>query len=78
MVGAALVLGLVAGQPGGRGVVGAALVLGLVAGGSPAAAALPAVVLYRMISLLAVGGRRLGGAGRYDVPGPAGRAGDLG
>jgi uncharacterized membrane protein YbhN (UPF0104 family) len=40
--------------PGGLGVVDAALVLGLVAGGSPAAAALPAVVLYRLISLLAV------------------------
>ena len=39
--------------PGGLGVVDAALVLGLVAGGSPAAA-LPAVLLYRLISLLAV------------------------
>jgi putative heme transporter len=40
--------------PGGLGVVDAALVLGLVAGGSPAAAALSAVVLYRLISLVGV------------------------
>jgi putative heme transporter len=38
--------------PGGLGVVDAALVLTLVAGGIPAAAALPAVVLYRLISLV--------------------------
>jgi uncharacterized membrane protein YbhN (UPF0104 family) len=37
--------------PGGLGVVDAALVLSLVAGGVPAAAALPAVVLYRLVSL---------------------------
>jgi uncharacterized membrane protein YbhN (UPF0104 family) len=37
--------------PGGLGVVDAALVLTLVAGGIPAAAALPAVLLYRLISL---------------------------
>ena len=37
--------------PGGVGVVDAALVLALVAGGIPAAAALPAVLLYRLISL---------------------------
>jgi uncharacterized membrane protein YbhN (UPF0104 family) len=38
--------------PGGLGVVDAALVLTLVAGGIPAAAALPAVVLYRLVSLV--------------------------
>ncbi|MGZ4566840.1 MAG: lysylphosphatidylglycerol synthase transmembrane domain-containing protein [Blastococcus sp.] len=37
--------------PGGVGVVDAALVFALVAGGIPAAAALPAVLLYRLISL---------------------------
>lgn len=37
--------------PGGLGVVDAALVLTLVAGGVPAAAVLPVVVLYRLISL---------------------------
>jgi putative heme transporter len=40
--------------PGGLGVVDAALVLGLVAGGSPAASALSTVVLYRLVSLVAV------------------------
>ncbi|MBV9649749.1 MAG: flippase-like domain-containing protein [Pseudonocardiales bacterium] len=40
--------------PGGIGVVEPALVLALVAGGIPAAAALPAVVLYRLISLVGV------------------------
>ena len=40
--------------PGGIGVVEPALVLALVAGGVPAAAALPAVVLYRLISLVGV------------------------
>jgi uncharacterized membrane protein YbhN (UPF0104 family) len=40
--------------PGGLGVVDAALVLTLVAGGIPAAQALPAVVLYRLISLVGV------------------------
>lgn len=40
--------------PGGIGVVEAALVLALVAGGVPAAAALPAVLLYRLISLVGV------------------------
>ena len=40
--------------PGGLGAVDAALVLGLVAGGSPAAVALSAVVLYRLISLVGV------------------------
>jgi uncharacterized membrane protein YbhN (UPF0104 family) len=40
--------------PGGLGVVDAALVLSLVAGGIPAAAALPAVVLYRLVSLVGV------------------------
>jgi uncharacterized membrane protein YbhN (UPF0104 family) len=40
--------------PGGLGVVDAALVLTLVAGGIPAAAALPAVVLYRLVSLVGV------------------------
>jgi len=38
--------------PGGLGVVDAALVLTLVAGGIPAAAALPVVVLYRLVSLV--------------------------
>ncbi len=38
--------------PGGLGVVDTALVLTLVAGGIPAAAALPVVVLYRLISLV--------------------------
>jgi uncharacterized protein (TIRG00374 family) len=38
--------------PGGLGVVDAALMLTLVAGGIPAAAALPAVVLYRLVSLV--------------------------
>lgn len=38
--------------PGGLGVVDAALVLTLVVGGIPAAAALPAVVLYRLVSLV--------------------------
>ena len=42
--------------PGGIGVVEAALVLALVTGGVPAAAALPAVLLYRLISLVAVVG----------------------
>jgi uncharacterized membrane protein YbhN (UPF0104 family) len=37
--------------PGGLGVVDAAMVLTLVAGGVPAAAALPVVLLYRLISL---------------------------
>jgi uncharacterized membrane protein YbhN (UPF0104 family) len=40
--------------PGGLGVVDAALVLALVAGSIPAAAALPAVVLYRLVSLVGV------------------------
>ncbi|MBV8993847.1 MAG: flippase-like domain-containing protein, partial [Pseudonocardiales bacterium] len=40
--------------PGGIGVVEPALILALVAGGVPAAAALPAVVLYRLISLVGV------------------------
>jgi uncharacterized membrane protein YbhN (UPF0104 family) len=40
--------------PGGIGVVDAAMVLALVAGGVPAAAALPAVLLYRLISLVGV------------------------
>jgi putative heme transporter len=40
--------------PGGIGVVDAAMVLAMVAGGIPAAAALPAVLLYRLISLVAV------------------------
>lgn len=40
--------------PGGIGVVEAALVLALVAGGVPAAAALPVVLLYRLISLVGV------------------------
>jgi hypothetical protein len=42
--------------PGGIGMVEAALVLALVAGGVPAAAALPAVLLYRLISLVGVVG----------------------
>lgn len=40
--------------PGGIGIVDAALVLTFVAGGIPASAALPAVVLYRLISFLGV------------------------
>jgi uncharacterized membrane protein YbhN (UPF0104 family) len=40
--------------PGGIGVVETAMVLAMVAGGIPAAAALPAVLLYRLISLVAV------------------------
>jgi uncharacterized protein (TIRG00374 family) len=40
--------------PGGIGVVDTAMVLALVAGGIPAAAALPAVLLYRLISLAGV------------------------
>ncbi|MBV8996563.1 MAG: UPF0104 family protein, partial [Pseudonocardiales bacterium] len=40
--------------PGGIGVVEPALILALVAGGVPAAAAMPAVVLYRLISLVGV------------------------
>jgi hypothetical protein len=40
--------------PGGIGVVEPAMVLAMVAGGIPAAAALPAVLLYRLISLVAV------------------------
>jgi uncharacterized protein (TIRG00374 family) len=40
--------------PGGIGVVETAMVLAMVAGGVPAAAALPAVLLYRLISLVAV------------------------
>jgi uncharacterized membrane protein YbhN (UPF0104 family) len=40
--------------PGGIGVVEPAMVLAMVAGGVPAAAALPAVLLYRLISLAAV------------------------
>jgi uncharacterized membrane protein YbhN (UPF0104 family) len=40
--------------PGGIGVVDTTIVLALVAGGVPAATALPAVVLYRLISLVAV------------------------
>ena len=40
--------------PGGIGVVDAAMVLAFVAGGVPAAAALPAVLLYRLISLVGV------------------------
>ena len=43
-------------MPGGIGVVEATLVLGLVAGGVPAAAAWPAVLLYRLISLVGVVG----------------------
>jgi uncharacterized membrane protein YbhN (UPF0104 family) len=37
--------------PGGLGVVDAALILGLIAGGLPAASAIAAVVLYRLVSL---------------------------
>ena len=40
--------------PGGIGVVDTAMVLALVAGGIPAAAALPAILLYRLISLVGV------------------------
>jgi uncharacterized membrane protein YbhN (UPF0104 family) len=40
--------------PGGIGVVDAALVLTMVAGGVPASAALPAVLLYRLIGLVGV------------------------
>ncbi|MCU1671330.1 MAG: hypothetical protein JWP40_4257 [Blastococcus sp.] len=40
--------------PGGIGVVDAALVLTLVAGGVPTSSALPAVLLYRLISLVGV------------------------
>jgi putative heme transporter len=40
--------------PGGIGVVDTTMVLAMVAGGVPAAAALPAVLLYRLISLVAV------------------------
>jgi uncharacterized membrane protein YbhN (UPF0104 family) len=40
--------------PGGIGVVDTVMVLAMVAGGIPAAAALPAVLLYRLISLVAV------------------------
>jgi putative heme transporter len=40
--------------PGGLGVVDAALVLSLVAGGIPAAVALPAVLLYRLISMVGI------------------------
>jgi Lysylphosphatidylglycerol synthase TM region len=40
--------------PGGIGVVDTAMVLTMVAGGIPAAAALPAVLLYRLISPVAV------------------------
>jgi uncharacterized protein (TIRG00374 family) len=40
--------------PGGIGVVDTAMVLAMVAGGIPAAAALSAVLLYRLISLVAV------------------------
>jgi uncharacterized membrane protein YbhN (UPF0104 family) len=40
--------------PGGIGVVDTTMVLAMVAGGVPAAAALPAVLLYRLISLGAV------------------------
>jgi uncharacterized membrane protein YbhN (UPF0104 family) len=40
--------------PGGIGVVEPAMVLAMVAGGIPAAAALPAVLLFRLISLAAV------------------------
>jgi uncharacterized protein (TIRG00374 family) len=42
--------------PGGLGVVDAALTVGFVAGGIPAATALPAVLLYRLISLVGVVG----------------------
>ena len=59
---AALITAYVAGMaasglsllPGGLGAVDAALVLGLVAAGGPAAVALSAVVLYRMISQVGV------------------------
>jgi hypothetical protein len=37
--------------PGGLGVIDGALVLGLVAGGLPTSAAIPAVLLYRIVSL---------------------------
>ncbi|MCU1605348.1 MAG: hypothetical protein JWP46_1813 [Modestobacter sp.] len=40
--------------PGGIGVVDSTMVLVMVAGGVPAAAALPAVLIYRLISLVAV------------------------
>jgi hypothetical protein len=40
--------------PGGIGVVDTTMVLAMVAGGIPAAAALPAVLLFRLISLVAV------------------------
>jgi hypothetical protein len=40
--------------PGGIGVVDTTMVLAMVAGGIPAAAALPTVLLYRLISLVAV------------------------
>jgi uncharacterized protein (TIRG00374 family) len=40
--------------PGGLGTVDAALLLALVAGGVPAAGALSAVVLYRLLSLVGV------------------------
>jgi putative heme transporter len=40
--------------PGGVGVVDTVMVLAMVAGGVTAAAALPAVLLYRLISLVAV------------------------
>jgi uncharacterized protein (TIRG00374 family) len=40
--------------PGGIGVVDTAMVVAMVAGGVPAVAALPAVLLYRLISLVAV------------------------
>jgi uncharacterized membrane protein YbhN (UPF0104 family) len=40
--------------PGGIGAVDTAMVLAMVAGGIPAAAALPAILLYRLISLVAV------------------------
>ena len=42
--------------PGGLGVVDTAMVVAMVAGGIPAASALPAVLLYRLISLVAVVG----------------------
>lgn len=42
--------------PGGIGVVETAMVLALVSGGIPAATALPAVLLYRLISLIGVVG----------------------
>lgn len=42
--------------PGGIGVVETAMVLALVSGGIPAATALPAVLLYRLISLVGVVG----------------------